>query len=116
MRTTIGAAALALAAGLAWAATGGQEFPKPGKEHEFLKRFEGRWTGVTRFQSGPAGRACVGKGEDRNVLGCEGLWLLVDSKGEMMGAPYHGHGMMGYDTEKKKFVVAFVDNTSTSLQ
>ena len=116
MKKTIGAAvALALSAGLVWAAAGRQELPKPGKEHDFLKRFEGTWNLVAKFQPAPGAAVCEGRGEERNVLGCGGLWLIIDSKSEMMGAPFHGHALMGYDTDKKKYVGVFVDNTSSSL-
>src|SRR5262249_23031736 len=36
-------------------------------------------------------------------------------KGEMMGQTFQGHGVTGYDTQKKKYTGVWVDGMSTAL-
>jgi uncharacterized protein DUF1579 len=44
-----------------------------------------------------------------------GLWLVSDVKSEMMGMPFQGHSISGYDTTKSKFVEVWVDSMGTSF-
>jgi hypothetical protein len=44
-----------------------------------------------------------------------GFWLITDFKSEMMGQPFQGHGTMGYDPGKKKYVSTWVDSMTPSL-
>lgn len=48
-------------------------------------------------------------------MGCGGYWLIDDFKGEVMGQPYVGHGMTGYDPIKKKIVAVWGDSSPTPL-
>lgn len=110
------ACAAMLAGGLVWAAVRLQEEPtKPGKEHEFLKNFEGSWTTVGKFIMGPGTDPVESKGTCTAKVGCNGLWLIMDYQGEMMQQPFTGHGVMGYDVDKKKFVSCWADSMSTRL-
>jgi hypothetical protein len=93
-----------------------QEPPKPGKEHEHLKQFEGTWNVTHKVQADPTQPAQDSKGGTETcAMKCGGLWLVIDSDGEMMGVPFHGHGVIGYDTVKKKYVGTWVDNMATSI-
>jgi len=42
-------------------------------------------------------------------------WVVSISTGVMNGMPYIGHGLDGYDTNKKKFVSTWVDSMGTEL-
>jgi hypothetical protein len=44
-----------------------------------------------------------------------GLWLITDFKGDMMGTPFQGHGTSGWDPGKKKYVGTWVDTMSTGV-
>lgn len=95
-----------------------QEAPeiKPGPEHEVLKHFVGTWEATISMQQAPGAPAVETKGLETNTLGCGGLWLIIDHKGEFMGKPFHGHGVQGYDTNKKKYVGVWVDPMTSSLE
>jgi hypothetical protein len=118
MKRTIGAVAgLAVCAGLAWAAArqeGMPEMPKPQKEHEFLKQFEGTWDSTISFRMAADQKWMEEKGTETNrVVG--GFWLLSESKGSMMGAPFTGVGQTGYDPYKKKYVSTWIDSFTPCL-
>ena len=107
------AAILVLAtAGIGVAASSRQEGfapPKPTKFHEHLKQLEGEWESDVEMM----GSKSKGSETDRLVAG--GLFLVMDYKGEMMGSAFSGHGIMGYDTLKKKYVGSWVDSMSTAI-
>ena len=108
-------ASILAVAGLVWAAQekGGQEgppMPKASKEHEVLKEGVGTWDYVMKFKMGPDQPEQEVKGvETCTMLG--DFWLVFDIKTDnMMGMPWHGHGHLGYDPEKKKYVGSFIDS------
>src|SRR6185503_17588298 len=84
-----------------------QEMPevKPGPEHAFLAKDAGTWDAtITDKNTG-----VVSKGtEVRRMVG--GLWLIGDFTSEMNGQPFVGHGITGFDQDKKKYVGAWVDS------
>jgi hypothetical protein len=49
--------------------------------------------------------------ETIRVLG-DGMWLVSDFESPMGGSPFQGHGITGYDTQKKKFTGVWVDTMS----
>ena len=48
-----------------------------------------------------------------NRLVCGGLWLVSDFRNETSG--FEGHGVFGYDVQKKKYVGTWVDPMRTFL-
>jgi hypothetical protein len=88
--------------------------PAAGPEHEVLKTDVGTWEAtVEAFMPGVA-QPMVSKGTETNTL-VGGLWLVTDFKSEMMGQPFQGHGVSGWDPNKKKYVGTWVDTMSTGL-
>lgn len=96
---------------------GEQEFtpPKPGPEHELLKKDAGMWDATVEEFVAPGVPPKVSKGVETSTLACGGLWLITDFKAEMMGQPFQGHGVTGYDPAKRKYVGIWVDGMSAAL-
>jgi hypothetical protein len=115
------AAALAIAYGAGAAAKAedskkeAPSLPGPGPEIERLKQFEGNWDAKVTVPQ-PGAPAMESKGVLTAKLGCGGHWLITDFKGEFMGMPFEGHGVEGYDAEKKKYVQVWVDPMSASME
>lgn len=84
------------------------EFPKPGKEHEALKKFEGRWDAVSK--STHEGKKEESKGTEVVTTGYDGYWTIFNYNGTHDGKTFMGHGMMGYDPSKKKYLLTWIDN------
>ena len=101
-----------LAAVCGWMNLGAQEMPempKPLKEHEWLKQFEGEWTSTSEIHLPGAAEPVKGKGtESGKMLG--GFWVVSKGTGEMMGMTMHFSMTLGYDAEKKKYVGTMVDS------
>jgi hypothetical protein len=89
--------------------------PKPGPEHEHLKKAAGVWDATVEMSEAPGKPPAVSKGTETSAMIAGGLWLVTDFKSEMMGQPFEGHGVSGYDPAKKKYVGTWVDSWSSSV-
>jgi len=78
--------------------------PKPGAEHEMLKKFEGDWD-ATVSMMGTESKATA-----KYKVGMGGFWLTLDFKGDFGGMPFEGKGLTGYDPRKKKYVSTWADS------
>jgi hypothetical protein len=117
VRLAIGLFALC-AAPVVSAQTGGQQgppMPKPGPEHELLKMDVGTWDAVVEVTPAPGAPPMTSKGVEVNTLGCSGLCLISDFKSDMMGSPFHGHGVAAWDPAKKAYVGSWTDSMSAGV-
>lgn len=94
----------------------GPPMPKPGPEHEVLKADVGTWDAKIEVTPAPGMEPMVSKGVETNTMGCGGLCLISDFKGESApGQPFHGHGMTAWDPVKKKYVGSWTDSMSVGI-
>jgi Protein of unknown function (DUF1579) len=94
----------------------GPPMPKPGPEHAALKMDEGTWDAVIEMAAAPGTPAMTSKGVEVNTVGCGGLCLITDFKGEMMpGTTFHGHGIATWDVTKKVYRGSWTDSMSQGL-
>ncbi|MEO6710464.1 MAG: DUF1579 domain-containing protein [Planctomycetota bacterium] len=91
-----------------------QEMPevKPGPEHAALAKDAGTWDATVTHTMGGTPEVSTAT-EVRKMVG--GLWLIGDFTGKMAGKPFFGHGVNGYDPDKKKYVGVWVDTMSCTL-
>ncbi len=99
----VGFAAFVLAGGAV-----AQEAPKPGPEHEVLKKLVGDWTATMKF----AGMESKGTATYKMDLG--GMWLASTYEGDFAGQKFSGKGFDSYDAGKKKYVGVWMDSMITS--
>jgi len=86
----------------------------PGPEHAKLKSLEGNWTAdVTAMD--PSGKEEKSTGTMKNEMILGGRYLKQDYSGTMMGMPFKGGGLVGYDNVKKKYTMLWVDEMSTQM-
>ena len=85
-----------------------QEQPKPGKEHDFLKKMEGKWD--TTMKMGDKDE----KGTATYKMDLGGFWLTSTFEGELFGQKFTGKGTDGYCPIKKKYVGIWTDSMSAS--
>ena len=77
--------------------------PKPGPEHAIFKEDAGTWDATVEIFAAPGQPPMTSKAVETSTIGCGGLCLITDFKGEMMpGQAFHGHGTAAYDPAKKK--------------
>jgi Protein of unknown function (DUF1579) len=94
----------------AWVAAG-----SPGDPHKVLARFAGSWTTKTKVFPGPGAPAMesAGSAECKLILG--GRFLESQHTGSMMGMPFEGRGLDGYDNFRKRYVGTWTDNMTTAI-
>ena len=85
-----------------------QDLPKPGPEHARLKEMEGTWDAV--MEMGGQKSKCVATYKSI----CGGMWIESDFEGDLGGIQFKGHGLDGYDLQKKEYVGLWVDSMSST--
>jgi hypothetical protein len=89
---------------------------KPTSDHKLLAKDVGTWDATVKsWMSGPGSEPSVSKGVEVDKLLPGGLWLLNDFEAEFGGMAFHGHGVTGYDTQKKKYIGTWVDSLATTI-
>jgi hypothetical protein len=87
----------------------------PGPEHQKLKTFEGKFTADVTAMDPTTGKEEKSTGTMKNEMILGGRYLKQDYSGTMMGMPFHGGGLVGFDNMKKKYTMLWVDEMSTQM-
>lgn len=87
--------------------------PKP--IHEWLGRFIGEWDTETTMVMDPAAPPMVSKGHATISWKFPGRFIQEDFRGELMGMPFQGFGMTGFDNAKNQLVGIWCDSMGTGF-
>jgi hypothetical protein len=87
----------------------------PGEQHKLLGGFAGRWNLTTKIWTAPGQPATESSGVSEVTSVLEGRFVQESFKGELMGMPFMGLGLSGYDNVTKKFQSTWVDNMGTGV-
>ena len=92
-----------------------QKLATPGAPHKLLARMAGSWNTRTKcwMQSNKAPMESTGTCQQKMLLG--GRFLQQEFTGEMMGSPFTGIGMAGYDNHTRKHVSTWMDSMGTGI-
>jgi hypothetical protein len=89
--------------------------PGPGPEHKLLAKYAGTWDCDVEMNFDPAAPPEKSKGTSTVKVACGGLWIISDFEATMMGGPFTGHGVTGFDPATKKYVLSWADSWTPSL-
>ncbi|HYC78177.1 MAG TPA: DUF1579 family protein, partial [Planctomycetota bacterium] len=83
---------------------------KPLDEHKWLASQVGTWKATMSMMTGPD-QWERGVGTETVRMDCGGLWQISDFEMPKLGGmgAFKGHGVMGYDPDRKKFVGHWFD-------
>lgn len=87
----------------------------PGEHHKWLASFDGDWNTLVKMWMDPSQPAQQSKGKTTNEMIMNGLYQRSSHQGEMMGMPFNGESITGYDNAKKKFVGTWIDNFGSGI-
>src|SRR4030042_701923 len=87
----------------------------PGAPHKVLASLAGTWITKTRGWMDPDKPPMEGTGTCEHKMLLEGRFLLQKYTGEMMGSPFTGINLIGYDNHTKKYVSTWIDSMSTGI-
>ncbi|HRF16750.1 MAG TPA: DUF1579 domain-containing protein [Chitinophagaceae bacterium] len=93
-----------------------QDFATPGPEHSWMNGHAGTWVcdSVAQWMD-PAQPPTYSKATDVVTVAMNGLYQMSDFSSNMMGMEMKGHGIMGFDKMKKKFVLSWIDNLGSGI-
>ena len=74
----------------------------------------GEWGATTKMTM--PGQAVVEENGNETVRWiCSGRWQWSDFNGVLMGQPFEGHGITGYDAKTKKYVTFWIDSSTGTI-
>ena len=92
-----------------------QKLATPGEPHKLFASLAGSWKTTTKewMEPGKPPSESTGTAEMKMVL--DGRFLQQEFTGNMMGQPFSGIGIDGYDNLRKRYVTTWIDTMGTGI-
>ena len=92
-----------------------KQLAMPGEPHKLFASLAGSWTTTTKewMEPGKPPTESTGTAEMKMLL--DGRFLYQEFNAQMMGQPFSGVGIDGYDNITKKYVTAWIDTMGTGI-
>jgi uncharacterized protein DUF1579 len=87
----------------------------PGPQHEILKKLAGDWNATVKMQMDPSQPAETSQSSSTVTTLMDGRYSQEVVSGNMMGQPFSGMGITGYDNVIGKYVSTWIDNMGTGI-
>src|SRR6266705_1306156 len=87
----------------------------PGPAHKALDALVGNWKAEVKCWMDPAGAPEVTQGTAKANWTFNGRFLEEEFHGQMMGKPFTGRTLLGFDNTKQTFNSVWVSDTQTSM-
>lgn len=87
----------------------------PGPQHAMLAKMAGEWTATVKFQMDPSQPWQESAGTSVVTAVMDGRYIQESNTSTMMGAPFSGMGVTGYDNVLGKYVSTWIDNMGTGI-
>lgn len=85
----------------------------PGDVHKMLAKSDGQWKEDVTWWMTPGSQPMQSTATCTNTMILGGRYQQSVNKGNMMGMPFEGIGLLGYDNAEKVFNYTWVDNMGT---
>lgn len=92
-----------------------QEYMTPGDMHKMMASWDGTWEGDVTMTMMPGAPEEKSKSTAVNKMIMNGLYQQSEHSGNMMGMPFSGQGLTGFDIHKKEFFSTWVDNMGSGI-
>ncbi len=87
----------------------------PGAPHKMLASSVGKYTYKTKSWEAAGAPPMEDSGTATRMMALDGRVLVEDTTGTMMGMPFAGHGMTGYDNVMNKYWATWNDTMATGV-
>ena len=87
----------------------------PGAQQKLLANDVGDWKLEVKMWMDPSAEPMVSESTAHREMIMGGRYLVEEVSGTVMGMPFTGHGMAGYDNVTGKYWNTWVDNMSTGV-
>lgn len=91
------------------------DYMTPGKAHHMLSESVGNWKTHTKLWMDPSAPPMESEGTSKAEMILGGRYLQSTFSGSMMGMPFEGISLTGYDNAKKEYFNTWIDNMGTGL-
>ena len=91
-----------------------QDFATPGKMHQWLASLNGTWSAEVIGYMDPS-KPDTSKASQTYAMTLNGLYQEGKLEGNMMGMPFEGRSVTGFDNAKKMFVSTWIDNLGSGI-
>jgi hypothetical protein len=88
---------------------------RPGPGHKALEPLLGDWKAEVKCWMDPNGKPEVSQGRAHASWTFNGRFLEEEFHGEMMGKPFTGQTLLGFDNVKQTFKSVWISDTQTSI-
>lgn len=92
-----------------------QAYMTPGDVHKMIATADGKWDGEVTMWMAPGAAPSKSKSSCTNSMIFGGRYQKSMHTGNMMGMPFEGMSLLGYDNSKKVFVSNWIDNMGTGM-
>jgi hypothetical protein len=89
------------------------DYMTPGDMQKMLASMNGKWTTEVTMAMPGGEQKSTGSIEYKMIMG--GRFQQMSYKGTMMGQPFEGSGLLGYDNLRKVFTNSWIDNMGTAV-
>ena len=90
-------------------------YSTPGEVHQMMAKSVGTWNGAITMWTQPGAPPMSMTAVAKNEMILGGRYLQAKDSGQMMGMPFEGISVKGYDNAKKIFVNSWIDNFGTGM-
>ncbi len=87
----------------------------PGAQHKLLESMVGTWNTKTKSWMDPTQPPMESDGSCEHKMLLDGRFLRQVCTGDMMGQPFTGIGLNGYDNHTHKYVSTWMDSMGTGI-
>lgn len=91
------------------------DYMTPGKEHKELAKMNGEWTSVNKMWMDPNADPQTMEGTASAEMLLGDRYSQMKNFGTIMGMPYSGISVIGFDNAKKVYVSSYIDNMGTGM-
>lgn len=92
-----------------------QNYMMPGEHHKRLAKEAGTWDVAVSSWMDPAQPPVKSKAKYEVIMILNGLYQKGTLTGNIMGMPFTGQSLAGYDNAKKMYVLNWIDNLSSGM-
>lgn len=87
----------------------------PGAPHQLLQKMAGKWTITQKMWMDPSQPPMENQGTAELTMVLGGRFLHQHYTGTMMGMPFEGSGLVGYDNFRQLYTSSWADNMGTAM-
>ena len=85
------------------------------ENHQFLAKYAGDWDVEVAYWTAPGAPPSKNAATFKAASRLGGRYVMMDFSGSMMGQPFTGIWLVGYDNLEQKYYSLWIDDTSTSF-